>query len=93
MAFSSVMTNIARLVNQFGMPVALANIGYHTYIIFIFWDVFEAANVYFFLVETKGRTLEELNAVFKAKNPRKASLAIKKVDLDQTMDDEQKEEI
>lgn len=28
-----------------------------------------------FFVETKGRTLEELDAVFEAKNPRKASTA------------------
>ena len=29
--------------------------------------------IYFFFVETKGRTLEELDAIFEAKNPRKAS--------------------
>lgn len=29
--------------------------------------------VYFLFVETKGRTLEELEVVFEAKNPRKAS--------------------
>lgn len=29
-----------------------------------------------FFVETKGRTLEELDAVFEAKNPRKASTAV-----------------
>jgi hypothetical protein len=39
----------------------------------VFWDLFEFAIVYFFFVETKGRTLEELTVVFEAKNPRKAS--------------------
>lgn len=33
--------------------------------------------MYFFFVETKGVTLEELDAVFEAKNPRKASLQAK----------------
>lgn len=33
--------------------------------------------MYFFFVETKGVTLEELDAVFDAKNPRKASLLAK----------------
>jgi len=43
------------------------------YVFFVFWDVFEFVFIYFFFVETKGRTLEELDEVFDAKNPRKAS--------------------
>lgn len=43
-----------------------------SYVLFVFWDIFEALFIYFF-VETKGRTLEELDEVFEAKNPRKAS--------------------
>lgn len=39
----------------------------------MFWDCFEFIFIYFFFVETKGRTLEELDVVFEAKNPRKAS--------------------
>jgi len=31
--------------------------------------------IYFFFVETKGRTLEELDEVFEARDPRKASTA------------------
>lgn len=34
---------------------------------------------YFFLPETKGRTLEELDQVFEAKSPVKASLQARKV--------------
>lgn len=30
--------------------------------------------MYFFFVETKGFTLEELDVIFEAKNPRKASV-------------------
>jgi len=33
-------------------------------------------------IETKGRTLEELDEIFQAKNPRKASTEKKKIALD-----------
>ena len=35
--------------------------------------------IYFFFVETKGISLEELDAIFEADNPRKASTAVKRV--------------
>jgi hypothetical protein len=35
--------------------------------------------MYFFFVETKNKTLEELDAIFEAKNPRKASVLAMKV--------------
>ncbi|KAK2812230.1 hypothetical protein FQN50_001588 [Emmonsiellopsis sp. PD_5] len=65
----------AGFVNTFAAPVALKNIKYWFYVFFVFWDVFEFLFIYFFYVETKGRTLEELDAVFEAPNPRKASTA------------------
>ena len=46
------------------IPVSFANIGYKTY---IYYAVFNAAFVpilYFFMVETKGRSLEELDVIF-----------------------------
>ena len=35
--------------------------------------------MYFFFVETKGLTLEEMDDIFESKNPRKASTDKKKV--------------
>lgn len=35
--------------------------------------------MYFFFVETKGLTLEELDDIFEAKDPRKASVQAKKL--------------
>jgi hypothetical protein len=35
--------------------------------------------MYFFFVETKNKTLEELDAIFEATNPRKASVIAMKV--------------
>jgi hypothetical protein len=48
-------------------------IGYWFYVFFVFWDIFEFVFIYFFYVETKARTLEDLDAIFEARNPRKAS--------------------
>lgn len=43
---------------------------------FVVWDCFELAFMYFFFVETKGLTLEEMDGIFEAKNPRKASTKV-----------------
>ncbi|KUJ19850.1 MFS sugar transporter-like protein [Mollisia scopiformis] len=82
MAFSGLFVNIGTLVNQFGFPVALANIKWKTYLVFMVWCAIQAIIIYFLIPETKNRTLEELDEIFKAKNPMKASIAKKKVNLD-----------
>ncbi|KAI0853851.1 general substrate transporter [Daldinia vernicosa] len=69
----------AGFLNTFVGPIALISIGYWFYVFFVFWDTFEMAFMYFFFVETKGMTLEELDAIFEAKNPRKASVEVKNV--------------
>lgn len=85
MAIFQLTAGCAGFVNTFAAPIALKNIGYWFYVFFVFWDLFEAGYVtflffrrnrfiYLFFVETKGRTLEELDAVFESKNPVKASL-------------------
>jgi hypothetical protein len=51
----------------------ITQIRYWFYVFFVFWDLFEFVFIYFFFVETKGRTLEELDEIFEAKDPRKAS--------------------
>lgn len=63
------------LINQFATPVALERIGYKTYIIFCVWNFVEFVISYFWSVETKGFTLEELDGIFESENPRKASTA------------------
>jgi len=82
MAFSNLAVSAATLVNQFAYPVALKKITWKTYIVFVIWCPIQALVIYFFIPETKGRTLEELDDIFNAKNPRKASLEKKKVELD-----------
>ncbi|KAF2807562.1 sugar transporter [Mytilinidion resinicola] len=73
------MGGAAGFLNTFVAPIALSNIGYWFYVFFVFWDLFEFAFMYFFFVETKGLTLEEMDDIFESKNPRKASTAVKKM--------------
>lgn len=73
MAVYSVFTNVALLVNQFGIGNAISAIGWHTYILLAGWNIVQAVFIYFFAVETNKRTLEELSEVFDAPNPRKKS--------------------
>ncbi|EME41001.1 hypothetical protein DOTSEDRAFT_74520 [Dothistroma septosporum NZE10] len=79
MAFSSLAVNAGGLLNQFAWPISLADIGWKTYIVFIVWCAVQTVVFYFFLPETKGRTLEELDQIFEARNPVKASLHRKKI--------------
>ncbi|KAF9266336.1 general substrate transporter [Marasmius fiardii PR-910] len=79
MALYSLAVSCAGLVGQYAGPIALQRITWRYYIVYICWDLFECAMVWFFAVETKGRTLEELDEIFQSPNPVKASLAKHKV--------------
>nr|OQO16755.1 hypothetical protein B0A51_15710 [Rachicladosporium sp. CCFEE 5018] len=81
MAFSSLAVNAGGMLNQFAWPIALSKIGWHTYIIFIIWNAVMATVFYFFMPETKNRTLEELDTIFESPNPVKTSLKAHKVAL------------
>jgi len=82
MAFSSLFTSAALLATQFGVPVALKNIAWKTYIVFCVWCFIQASVLYFLVPETKNRTLEELDEIFSSKSPVKKSLEKKKLDVD-----------
>ncbi|KAJ5389188.1 uncharacterized protein N7496_000256 [Penicillium cataractarum] len=79
MATYSVLTNIALLVNQFGIGNAISVIGWHTYIILAGWNIVQALVIYFFAVETNKQTLEQLSDIFGASNPRIASTEARKI--------------
>ncbi|KAL0071509.1 hypothetical protein AAF712_001366 [Marasmius tenuissimus] len=65
--------NIAMVVNTYGISIGMEAIGWKLYLVYIGWIVVEIVIIYFFFVETAGKTLEELGEIFEAKNPRKAS--------------------
>ena len=73
-AFVFSFVHALAFVNQFCFPIALQKITWHTYIIFIGWDLMQATISYFFSVETKQRSLEEMSEIFEADSPVKASL-------------------
>ncbi|KAJ3037633.1 hypothetical protein HDV00_001438 [Rhizophlyctis rosea] len=77
MGLSGVIVQAALAFNQYVIPKGIDALGWKFYIIYIAWDLIEAILMYFFLVETKGFTLEELEEIFEAPNPRKASLQAK----------------
>ena len=58
------IVNCTGLMVTFAFPYALAAIGWKTYMINGAWDVLELAFMYFFWVETKGKTLEEIDELF-----------------------------
>jgi len=66
--------NIAGFYNTFVTGIAFDKAGWKYYFLFIFWDLFELAFIYFFYVETKNRTLEELTEIFRGRNRVKRSL-------------------
>ncbi|KAL5478685.1 hypothetical protein ACEPAI_1962 [Sanghuangporus weigelae] len=66
-------------ISLFCSPIAFGQIGWKYILVFVFWDAFEAAVWYFLCVETNGYTLEELDEIFSASNPVKASKRTKKI--------------
>ncbi|KAF5327749.1 hypothetical protein D9619_004841 [Psilocybe cf. subviscida] len=58
----TIMATVA--FNQFVNPWALDSISWWYYIFYCGWLIIELVFIYFFIVETKGRTLEETAALF-----------------------------
>lgn len=73
--------NVAMVVNTYGISVGIEKIGWKLYLVFIGWICVELVLIFFFFVETAGKTLEELSEIFNAPNPRKASLKRAKVEM------------
>jgi MFS family permease len=74
MGLNNFSLNVAEFVNTYGAPIGLRKIGWRIYIIYAVWNLVQTAWIYFFFVETRGRTLEELDSIFEASNPVKESL-------------------
>ncbi|TBU39804.1 hexose transporter [Dichomitus squalens] len=56
--------SVALIFNQYVNPIALNAIGWKYYIVYCCWLAFETVFLYFFVVETQNRTLEETAALF-----------------------------
>lgn len=75
--------NIAMVVNTYGISVGIAKIGWKLYLVYIAWICVELVLIYFFFVETAGKTLEEMSDIFNADNPRKESTKKTRIDVDE----------
>jgi len=56
--------SVAIIFNQYVNPIALDAIAWKYYIVYCCWLAFELVFVFFFIVETKNRSLEETAALF-----------------------------
>jgi len=56
--------SLALIFNQYVNPVALDKLGWKYYIVYVAWLAFETIFLWFFVIETKNRTLEETSALF-----------------------------
>ncbi|EED17854.1 hexose carrier protein, putative [Talaromyces stipitatus ATCC 10500] len=63
-ALSAFSLNAFALVFVYIMPIGLANIGWKMYMINGSWDIVILILIIVYWVETKGRTLEEIDAIF-----------------------------
>jgi len=56
--------SLALIFNQYVNPIALGAIAWKYYIVYCCWLAFEGVFLYFYVIETKNRTLEETAAIF-----------------------------
>lgn len=78
MAFLTLVVQASSCINTFGLPSAIQALNWKIYLIFAIWDCFELAIMYFFLVETKEITLEQIEEIFAQPNPRQYSVILRK---------------
>jgi sugar porter (SP) family MFS transporter len=79
MSMYGVVVSVFSFINLYAGPIALQNIGYKYVYIFVGWDVVESVIWYFLCVETVGRTLEELEVIFEAPYPVRASTQLQTI--------------
>jgi len=74
-------------------PVAIANIGWWTFIIFFFFNMINLVFAIFFIKETKGVALERMDEVFGAKSLVTAEIDLKEAQLESHVEHADKVEV
>jgi len=79
LAMSGLWLNIVSFINTYAAPVGITNSGWKFYFLYFVVDFVGIGFIYLFFVETKGRSLEEIDEIFADPHPVKASLRKQKV--------------
>ncbi|KAF7366633.1 MFS lactose [Mycena sanguinolenta] len=74
LALFGLIESLAAMLNNYAGALAFRAIGWRYIMVWAVWDVVETTVIWFYAVETKGRTLEELEAIFEDRHPVAASL-------------------
>lgn len=74
LAMSGLWLNIVSFINTYAAPVGITNSGWKFYFLYFVIDFVGIIFIYLFFVETKGRSLEEIDEIFADPHPVKASL-------------------
>lgn len=74
MGVKGLLTGLSSFINTYGTSVSLSHIGWKTYTIFLILHFVHNGFMWLSCVETKGRTLEEINEIFNDPKPVKRSL-------------------
>ena len=74
MGVKGLLTGLSSYINTYGTSVSLNKIGWKTYTIFLILHFIHNGLMWLSCVETKGRTLEEIDEIFNDPKPVKRSL-------------------
>ncbi|KAK0390525.1 hypothetical protein NLU13_0029 [Sarocladium strictum] len=73
MGIKGLLTGLSSYINTYGTSVSLDRIGWRTYLIFLVLHFVHNGLMWWSCVETKGRTLEEIDEIFNDPDPVKRS--------------------
>ncbi|KZS95414.1 general substrate transporter [Sistotremastrum niveocremeum HHB9708] len=79
LALNGLWMNIISFINTYAAPVGITRSSWRFYLLYLIIDAVGVIVIYFTFVETRGRNLEELDAIFDDPHPVTASLAMQKV--------------
>ncbi len=79
LAMSGLWLNIVSFINTYAAPVGITNSGWKFYCLYLAVDALGIVFIYLFFVETKGRTLEEIDEIFADEHPVRRSLRKREV--------------
>ncbi|EGO28066.1 hypothetical protein SERLADRAFT_447278 [Serpula lacrymans var. lacrymans S7.9] len=84
LALSGLWLNIVNFINTYAAPVGISNSSWRFYFLYLVIDFVGIPVIYFTFVETRGRSLEELDAIFDDPHPVRKSLAMQAVAVEET---------